>query len=59
MNDNGAVHPSNDLTDDYYSNIEDHGTRHKQTNRNNNFYTLVDNKVQSSSQLEDRNETND
>ena len=29
MNDRGAVHPSDDLTDDDYSNIEDDETQHK------------------------------
>ena len=35
------------------SNIENHETQHKQTNQNNSFYTLVDNKLQSSPDLED------
>ena len=59
MNNEEAVHPSDDLTNDDYSNIENHETQHKQTNRNNSFYTLVDNKLRSSPQLEDPNETYD
>ena len=54
-----VVHPSGDLTDDDYSNIEDHETQHKQINQNNSFYTLVEDKLQPSPQLEDQNETND
>ena len=48
-----------DLINDDYSNIEDHETQHKETNQNNSVYTLVEHKLQSSSQLEDQNETND
>ena len=58
MNDDKVVHPNDDLTDDDYNNIEDHEIQQGQTNRNS-FYTLVDNKLQSSSHLEDPNETND
>mmetsp|Transcript_38260 Transcript_38260/g.43175 ORF Transcript_38260/g.43175 Transcript_38260/m.43175 type:complete len:111 (-) Transcript_38260:36-368(-) len=59
MNDKEAVHPSGDLTNDDYSNIEDRETQHKPANQNNNVYTLVKDKLQSSHQLEDQNETND
>ena len=59
MNDKEVVHPSDDLTDDDYNNIEDHETQHKWTNRNNSFYILVDNELQTISYLEDQNKTND
>ena len=32
MNDQEAVHPSDDITDNDYSNIEYHETQHKWTN---------------------------
>ena len=59
MIDKEAVHPSDNLTDDDYSNIEDHETQNKRTNQNNRFYTRVDNELQSNSQLEDTNKTHD
>ena len=59
MNNNKVIHPSDDLTADDYNNIEDHDTQHEQTNRNNRYYTLVDNELQSSSLLEDPNKPND
>ena len=59
MNNKEAVHPSDDLTDDDYSNIKDHKTQHEQTNQKNSFYTLIDNESQSNPQLEDQNWTND
>ena len=59
MNNTEAVHPSGDLTNDDYSNIEDHETQHKWTNQNNSFYTLVDNELQLSPQLKDPNKTYD
>ena len=59
MNDEEVVHPSDDLTDDDYSNIEDHEIQQEQTNRNNSFYILVDNELKLSSHLEDPNEAND
>ena len=34
-----AVHPSDDLTDDDYRNIEDHETQHQRYNRDNNIYS--------------------
>ena len=48
MNNEIVVHPSNDLTNDDYSNIEDHKIHQEMTNQNNRFYTLVDNELQSS-----------
>ena len=36
INSKEVVHPNDDLTEQYYSNIEDHGTQHEQTNRYNN-----------------------
>ena len=59
MNSQEVVHSSDDLTDDECSNIEDHKTQHKEIHGNNSFYTLVDNKLQSSSYIEDSNKTND
>ena len=59
MNNEEAVHPSDDITDDDYSNIEYHETQHEQTNRNNSFYILVDNELNSSAKLEDPKETYD
>ena len=32
MNNKQVVHPSDDLTDDNYDNIEDHETQHERTN---------------------------
>ena len=49
INDNKTVHPSDDLADDVYNNIEDH----------NSLCTLADNKLQLSSDLEDLNEANE
>ena len=57
MNNKEAVHPSDDLIDDECSNIEDNETQHKRTNQNNSFYTLINNKLQSSPHLEDLNKT--
>ena len=59
MNDKKVVHPSDDLTNNDYNNIEDYENQHKWTNQNNSYYTLVDNELQSSSHLEDSNGTND
>ena len=53
INNKEAVHPSGDLTDDNGSNIEDHETQHVKINQNNSFYTVVGNKLQSITQLED------
>ena len=55
MNDNKMVHPSNDLTDDMYNNIDHHNVHQKQANHNS-LYTLVNNELQLSSDLEDQNE---
>ena len=55
MNDEEVVYSSDDLIADNHNNIEDHETQHERTNRNNSFYTLVDNKLQSSLYLEDLN----
>ena len=55
MNDQEAVHQSSDLTDDNNSNIKEHETQHKKINWNISFYTIVENQIQSSHQLEDQN----
>ena len=55
MNDDKMVHPSNDLTDDMYNNINHHNIHQKQTNHNI-LYTLANNELQLSSDLEDQNE---
>ena len=59
MNNEETAHPSDDLSDDEYSKIEDHETQYKQTNWNNSFYTFVDNELQSSPLIEDPNKTYD
>ena len=53
MNNKEAVCPSDDN-----SNVEDHGTQHEWINQNNSLYTLVQNELQASPQLEDHNATN-
>ena len=58
MNDDKIVHPSDDLADDVYNNIDYHNVQQEQTNHNS-LYTLTDNKLQLSSDLEDPNEAND
>ena len=40
MDDKEADHPCCDLTDDDYSNIEDHETQHKWINQNDSFILL-------------------
>ena len=45
MNNEEVVHPSDDLTDDDYSNIEDHENQHTQIIRNNNVYTFIKNEL--------------
>ena len=55
MNDDEIVHPSDDLADDVYNNIDYQTTQQKQTNHNS-LYTLADNEIQSGSDLEDQNE---
>ena len=47
------------MTIDDYCKIEDHEIHQEQRNQNNSFYTIFDNKLQSSSHLEDQNKTND
>ena len=59
MNNEETVHPSGDLTDDDYSNIENHKTQHKRINKDNSVYTFVENELQLSPHLEVQNETND
>ena len=59
MNNEKAVHPSDDLTDDDYRNIKDRETQHKRINQHNSVYTLVENQLQSNPMVEDPNETND
>ena len=58
MNDDEIVHPSDDLDDDIYNNIDHQTAQQKQTNHNS-LYTLADNEIQSSSDLEDQNEAVD
>ena len=45
MNNKEVVHTSDDLKACDYNNIEDNETQHKRTNRNNSYYTLVDDKL--------------
>ena len=47
-------HSSDDITDDMYNNIDHHNVDQKHTNHNS-LYTLADNKIQLSSDLEDHN----
>ena len=58
MNDNKIVHPSDNLADDVYNNIDYHNVQQEQTNHTS-LYTLVNNKLQLSSDLEYLNEAND
>ena len=58
-NNKESFHPRGDPTDDNDNNVGDHGAQQMRINRNNNFYTLVENELQPSPQLEDYNETND
>ena len=58
MNDDKIAHPSDNLADDVYSNIEGHKIQQEQTNPNS-LYTLTDNELQLSSHLEDPNKAND
>ena len=59
VNGKEADHQSDDLTDNECSNIEDHETQRERTNQKNSLYTLFDNELQSSSNLEDPNKTYD
>ena len=52
LNDNIRDHYNNDLTDDMYNNIDHNNVDQKQTTHNS-IYTLADNKLQLSSDLED------
>ena len=52
MNNNIRVHFNNDLPNDMYNNIDHNNVDWKQTNHNS-LYTLADNKLQLSSDLED------
>ena len=54
MNDDKMVHPSDDLADDMYNNIDHHNVQQEQTNHNG-LCTLADNLLQLSSDLEDQN----
>ena len=58
MNNHKIVHPSDNLVDNMCSNINYNNVQQEQTNRNNS-YTLADNKLQLSSDLEDSNKTDD
>ena len=59
MNNKEVVHSSNNLTDDECSNIKEHKTQHKRTNRNNSFYTLVHIELQLSPNMKNQNEIYD
>ena len=59
MNVEEAVHPSDDLTNDDNSIIKDHESQQERINWNNSFYTLVENELKPSTQLEDQNKNND
>ena len=52
MNDNNRDHPNNDLSDDVY-NLSDHDSVDLKQTNHNNLYTLADNKLQLSYDLED------
>ena len=52
MNNDNRDHPNIDLTDDMYNNVDHNNVDQKQTNHNS-LYTLADNKLQLSSDLED------
>ena len=54
MNDDNRNHSNNDLSDDVYSHIDHDSVDLRQTNHDN-MYTLADNKLQLSSDLEDLN----
>ena len=58
MNDDKIVHPSDDLANDVYNNIDYHNVQQEQTNHNS-LYTLADNELQLNSDLEDPNEADD
>ena len=58
INDHKIVHPNDSLADDVYNNIDYHNVQQKQ-NIHNSLYTLANNKLQMSSDLEDPNEADD
>ena len=58
MNKDKIVHPSDDLAYDVYNNIDYQNIQQEQT-INNSIYTLADNELQLSSDLEDPNEADD
>ena len=58
MNGDEMVHPSDDLADDMYNNINHQTAQQKQRNHNS-LYTLANNELQSSSDLENKNEAVD
>ena len=58
MNNKEAVHPSDDLADDVYSNIDYYNVQQEQTNHNS-LYSLANNELQLNSDLEDPNEADD
>ena len=58
MNDDKIVHPSDDLADDMYNNIDYHNVQQEET-INNSLYTLANNELQLSFDLEDPNKTDD
>ena len=58
MNNNKIVHPSDDLADDVYNNINHYNVQQEQT-IHNSLYTIANNKLQLSSDLEDPNGADD
>ena len=58
MNNNKIDHPSGNLADDVYNNIDYHNVQQKKTIYNS-LYTLANNKLQLSSDLEDPNTADD
>ena len=58
MNDNKIVYPSDDLADDVHNKIDYHNVQQEQT-IHNSLYTIADNELQLSSNLEDPNEADD
>ena len=59
MNDEEAVHSSDDLADDSYNNTENQEDQQERTNGTNSSYTVIDNEIASGKQLEVLNDTND
>ena len=52
MNDQEAVNLNDGLADDNNTDIEDSGVQHKQDDQQNDFFTLVENQLEPSHQLE-------